>query len=159
MVWPKLYYTRTWIGALYMGGMWAIWIGTCGWFLLIGSNQVIVGHGGRIGFPTVVVTVLLQSLNRINIQAMVRNTIHIGPLPTTLPRHSTSHMKGEAMDIITVHTTTLGIILPQHSVFLTEAQAMAMTTVHTTLRGMIIIHQLVWCITGEVMAMTTDYII
>jgi hypothetical protein len=41
-----------------------------------------------------VVTVLLQSLDRTNIQAMVRNTIRIGPLPTSLPRHSARRMNG-----------------------------------------------------------------
>jgi hypothetical protein len=142
-----------------MGGMWAIWIETCGWFLLIGSNQVIVGHCGQIGCPTVVVTVLLQSLDRTNIQAMARNTICIGQSPTTLPKHSVGRMKGEAMDMITIHTTVLGTTPPQHSVFHTDAQAMAMTTVHTTLRGMILTYHLVWCMKGEVMAMTTDRII
>jgi hypothetical protein len=69
---------------------------------------VIVGHGGRTGFPTVAVTVLLQSLERTNIQAMARNTIRIGPSPTTLPRHSARRMKGEAMDMITIHTHSVG---------------------------------------------------
>jgi hypothetical protein len=120
---------------------------------------VIVGYNGRTGFPTVAVTVLLQSLDCTNIEAMARNTIHIGPSPTTLPRHSAWRMKGEAMDMITIHTTALETTPPQHSVFCMEAQAMAMTTVHTTLRGMILIHHLVWRMKGEVMAMTMDRII
>jgi hypothetical protein len=62
---------------------------------------VIVGHGGRTGYPIAAVMVLLQSLDRMNIQARARNTIHIGSLPTTLPRHSARRMKGEAMDMIT----------------------------------------------------------
>jgi hypothetical protein len=121
---------------------------------------VNVGHGGRTGFPTVAVTVLLQSLDRTNIQAMARNTIRIGPSPTTLPRHSARRMKVEAMDMITIHTTALETTSPppQHSVFRIEAQAMAMTTAHTTLRGMILTHHLVWHMKGEVMAMTTDHI-
>jgi hypothetical protein len=122
---------------------------------------VIVGHGGRTGFPTVAVMVLLQSLDCTNIQAMARNTIRIGPSPMTLLRHTARCMKGEAMDMITIHTTALGTTPPslQHSMFCMEAQAMATTTVHTTLRGMTLTHHLVWRMKGEVMAMTTDRII
>jgi hypothetical protein len=92
-------------------------------------------------------------------QEILRNTIRIGPSPTTLPRHSAQRMKEEAMDMIIIHTTALGTTPPQHSLFHMEAQAMAMTTVHTTLRGMILTHHLVWRMKGEVMAMTTDCII
>jgi hypothetical protein len=63
---------------------------------------------------------LLQLLDSTNIQAMARNTIRIGPSPTTLPRHSARRMKGEAMDMITIHTTALGTTPPQHSVFHTK---------------------------------------
>jgi hypothetical protein len=122
-------------------------------------GPMVVGHDGRTGFPTVVVMVLLQSLDRMNIQAMARNTIRIRPLPMTLPRHSAWCMKGEAMDMIIIHTTMLEKTPPQHSVFRMEVQTMATTTVHTTLLGMILTHHLVWCMKGEIMAMTTDRII
>ena len=52
--------------------------------------------------------VLLQLQDCTNIQTIARNTIYIGPLPTTFPRHSVGCMKGEAMDMITIHTIALG---------------------------------------------------
>ena len=120
---------------------------------------MIVDHGGQTGFSTMAVMVLLQLQDYTNIQAMARNTIRVRPSPTTLPKHSVGHMKGEAMDMITIHTIVLGTDPPQHSVAHMEAQAMAMTTVHTTVWGMILAHHLVWHMKGKVMAMTMDRII
>ena len=142
-----------------MGGMWVVWIETYGWFLLIRSDQVTVGHSGQTGFLTVAITVLFQSLDRTNIQAMVRNTICIRSSPTTLPRHSTWRMKGKLW--IWLQSIPQRWERPPYNIQYSTQRPKPWLWLQSIPHSeeMIFTHHLVWRMKGEVMAMTTDCII